>query len=52
MFVEKQIKSDPPGERNQARGINMWSELLGKTTEAKTLNEFMRNQVCFFIRDG
>lgn len=28
----------------------MWSELLGKAIEAKTLNEFMRNQVCFFMR--
>lgn len=36
MFVEKQIKSDSPGELNQTRGINMWSELLGKTIEAKT----------------
>lgn len=50
MFVEEQIKSDPAGELNQARGINMWSELLGKAIEAKTLNEFMRNQVCFFMR--
>lgn len=52
MFIKEQIKSGPPGELNQAGGINMWSELLGKAIEAKTLNEFMRNQVCFFIRDG
>ena len=52
MFVEEQIKPGPPGEVNQAREINMWSELLGKAIEAKTLNEFMRNQVCFFVRDG
>lgn len=36
MFAEEQIKLDPPEEVNQARGINMWSELLGKTIEAKT----------------
>lgn len=30
----------------------MWSELLGEAAEAKTLNEFMRNRVCVFIREG
>ena len=34
MFAEEQ--TDLPGELNQARGIHMWSELLGKTIEAKT----------------
>lgn len=49
--AEEQTAAGPPGELNRQEG-QTWSELLGEAAEAKTLNEFLRNRVCFFIRDG